>query len=183
MKTEKINSWGVFLEEIPPEGLLINFEEFIDIPSEYKVLQPFSGYLKIDKKGIEVLVRGELKGVLVLNCDRCLNPYEFPIHHLFNLSLMPKASLNVEEKKELTSEELEVSFYENDFISFEDILREEILLALPFKSLCQPDCKGLCPSCGKNLNQEVCGCKGFKKSSPFAILKDLLSNTKVSQGG
>ena len=78
---------------------------------------------------------------------------------------------------------MEVSFYENSWISFYELLKEEILLSLPYKKLCKPDCKGLCPICGTNLNETVCKCKVHRKESPFAILKDLLSNKNLEKGG
>jgi uncharacterized protein len=54
-----------------------------------------------------------------------------------------------------------------------DEVRQSLLLALPVKPLCRPDCRGLCTRCGKNLNAGACGCLEAPKEGPFAALKNL----------
>ena len=176
-------SWGVKVEDIPPEGLSFTFENLSDLGEDPRVSKPFSGFLSLNKLGVEVKVVGRLKGAIILTCDRCLTDYELPIDLEFNLVLQPKNSITIEGTRELSQEELDVSFYEGDFIAFAEILREEILLAIPYKKVCREDCKGICQVCGKNLNEGPCGCRGFKKASPFAILKDLFQTSKEMQGG
>ena len=178
-----LTSWGINVEDIPPEGLSVTFEEFSEFGEGIVVSKPFFGSLSLNKRGMEVKVTGTLKGAIVLTCDRCLAEYEFPFDLSFNLILRPRSSLNIEETKELSLEELDVSFYDDDFISFAEILREEVMLAIPYKTLCREDCKGICQVCGKNLNEGPCSCRVFKKSSPFAILRDLLSTSKEMEGG
>jgi uncharacterized protein len=172
---DDLKNWGIFLEEIPPEGIKIEFEKISYLGEDLIIKEPFSGYFKLKKLGIEVKLEGFLKGVVVLECDRCLTSYEFPIEHIFKINILPLASLNLEEEKELSEEEMEVSFYENSWISFYDLLKEEIFLSIPYKKLCKPDCKGLCTVCGTNLNEKMCQCKTYKKESPFAALKELFS--------
>lgn len=171
---QDLTAWGVHLEDIPPEGLIVDFENFFVDIEGLRVIKAFFGKIKLRKLGYEVEVIGEIKGNLELTCDRCLDPFEFAIEEDFKVTLLPKKSLNIEGERELDSQELEVSFYEDSFISFYDILVEEIRLALPFRKLCSVNCKGLCPVCGTNLNKESCNCKVLKKTSPFAVLKDLL---------
>lgn len=176
---DDLKNWGISLEDIPLEGLKVEFENISNLGEEINIKEPFSGYFKLKKLGIEIKLEGFLKGVVVLECDRCLSDYEFPIEHEFKISILPRASLNLEEEKELSEEEMEVSFYDNSWISFYELLKEEILLSLPYKNLCKPDCKGLCPICGTNLNKELCNCKGYKKESPFAVLKEFFSDKKI----
>ncbi|WP_038057709.1 YceD family protein [Thermodesulfobacterium hydrogeniphilum] len=180
---EDLKNWGVFLDDIPPEGLKIEFKDISNLGDDLKVKKPFSGYLKLKKIGIEVKLEGSLNGVLSLECDRCLTNFDFPIQHEFKIDIKPLNSLNIEGEKELMEEEMEVSFYENSWISFYNILREEIFLSIPYKKLCKPDCKGLCPICGTNLNKKTCNCKIYKKESPFAILKTLLKDKNLEKGG
>ena len=175
---EKFGLWGISLDEIPLEGLNITFEdlyEFGETLKDLKVLKPFTGNLKLIKRGFEVTVEGHISGTVELTCDRCLENFEYSIEQDFKILLLPKSTLNLQEEKELTSEDLEVSFYENSFISFFDILQEEILLALPYRNLCNENCRGLCPHCGTNLNKKTCECSKIKKGSPFAVLKNLLN--------
>jgi uncharacterized protein len=172
---KNLAQWGVNIDDIPAEGLWVEFEDLKELNADLKIVKPFSGYLKLQKMGIEVEIKGHLKGSLEMTCDRCLEPFEFSIDKDFEVLLIPKKTLDFEEERELTSDELEVSFYENSFISYSEILHEEIILSLPFRKLCQPDCKGICQICGTNLNQRVCKCSKIKKDSPFAILKELVN--------
>lgn len=173
-----LSLWGVALDEIPPEGLTVEFQDINFLGEDIKIVTPFYGYLKIKKLGFEIEVEGSLKGAIELRCDRCLELFVFPIEETFKVALLPAKSLKFEEERELEREELEVSFYEGNFLSFYSILKEEILLTLPYRSLCAVDCKGLCLKCGTNLNKETCSCKGMKKISPFAILGDLLRKSE-----
>ena len=58
--------------------------------------------------------------------------------------------------------ESEIGFYENGGMELEDILREQILLALPMQRVCSDACKGICPICGKNRNEIACDCENGK---------------------
>lgn len=176
-----LKNWGIFLEEIPLEGLKVEFSELFDLGEEIKVTEPFTGFLHLKKVGVEVEIIGFLKGGIILECDRCLTPYVFRIEKRWSLILRPISSLNLEEERELKEEEMEVNFYENNWISFLDLLREEIFLNIPYKKLCKEDCKGICPVCGNDLNKAICQCKVYRKDSPFAILKEMFKN--LEKGG
>ena len=63
---------------------------------------------------------------------------------------------------------------ENESIELDDLLREDILLELPTKFLCKPDCKGLCPGCGKNLNEGKCDCSARQVDPRLEVLKQLI---------
>lgn len=184
MERETLNSWGIRVDEIPPEGICVNFSEVSGLSKELKVITPFSGYLKLKKRGIEVWVEGSLKGSLELICDLCLEAFEFKIEENFQITLIPKESLNFAEERELSAKELELSFYENSYIDYLKILEEEIFLNLPFRNQCKEDCKGICPSCGTNLNKASCDCSKPKRQSPFAVLKTInLSSVKSMEKG
>ena len=73
----------------------------------------------------------------------------------------------------VTDAEAEIGYYQGEGILLEDVLREQVLLALPLKSTCREDCKGLCPQCGKNLNQEPCSCSEPAEDPRWAVLKDI----------
>ncbi len=181
LEEEQVENWGISLEEIPPEGLKIEFEEVKFLSEDIKILSPFKGVLELKKQGIEVKLTGFLQGKIELVCDRCLSEFGYKIKHKFEVLLKPVASLNVEGEKELQEEDMEVSFFENSWIDFAGILREEIFLSVPYKKLCKKDCKGLCPVCGKNLNKSTCGCEVKKKESPFAVLKEIFKGKLEGQ--
>ena len=64
-----------------------------------------------------------------------------------------------EEEVEIDEGEAEIGFYEDGGMELEDILREQVLLALPMQRVCSEACKGICPVCGKNRNETECDCQ------------------------
>jgi uncharacterized protein len=73
----------------------------------------------------------------------------------------------------VTTAEAEVGYYQGEGLLLEDVLREQVLLALPLKAICREDCKGFCPHCGRNLNQEQCNCTEPLDDLRWSALKDI----------
>jgi uncharacterized protein len=131
------------------------------------------GTVSLAKHGHDILVRGHLEGELGLACGRCLEPYTAPVQTDFDLLLVPAPQGAGPAEEELSAEELDLDFYQGETVDLEAIIREQIILMVPLKPLCQEDCQGLCPVCGTNLNREACSCRVEKSTSPFAPLAKL----------
>jgi len=71
----------------------------------------------------------------------------------FELLYRPLGADAGRDELSVTAAEAEIGYYQGDGILLEDVLREQVLLALPLKITCREDCKGLCPHCGKNLTK------------------------------
>jgi uncharacterized protein len=69
-----------------------------------------------------------------------------------------EAMFDEDEEVELEEKDTRTAFFTGTKLAIADILREQILLALPMKALCTVECKGLCPACGTNLNSGGCAC-------------------------
>jgi len=67
----------------------------------------------------------------------------------------------------------EIGFFEGEGLFLADVLREQVLLALPMKVICRSDCRGLCPNCGANLNHEECRCETHAADPRLAPLARL----------
>jgi len=83
--------------------------------------------------------------------------------------------------QELKSEELDLSFYRNDEIDIGEIVKEQVLLAVPMKPLCDSGCKGICPECGRDLSEGACGCSRKEvdpRLEPLGRLKELMKERK-----
>src|SRR5215213_1252628 len=80
------------------------------------------------------------------------------------------------EEVELQAEDLILSAYEGDAVDLDELVREQILLALPSRHLCREDCKGLCQRCGANLNNGPCSCEQGEVDPRWAALADLKKN-------
>ena len=66
--------------------------------------------------------------------------------------ICPASELSADGEREVGEEDLDTSYYRDDQIDLNELLREQFYLALPMKPLCREDCAGLCPQCGTNLN-------------------------------
>ncbi len=106
----------------------------------------------------EIHVRGEFNVRVTSPCDRCLEPAGLEIRRQFDLYYRPQEELEGGVEVGLKEADSDVGFYEGEGISLNEILREQILLALPVQRLCRPDCQGLCPLCGLSLNEQSCSC-------------------------
>jgi uncharacterized protein len=78
------------------------------------------------------------------------------------------------ETEHLSLEDVNTEYYEDETINIEPVLHDTITLSTPMKPLCSPDCKGLCPTCGIDLNIEACTCEVKKNDPRWDPLKKLL---------
>jgi len=125
------------------------------------------------RKGEQVRLRGEIKTEVELLCDRCAAPERAPLAVEFDTSFIPQEVEAVKaENVELAAEDLLLSSYEGDAVDLDELVREQILLALPSRHLCREDCKGLCVKCGANLNAGACSCVQGEVDPRWAALAD-----------
>ena len=120
----------------------------------------------------EIRVKGHVTARMRADCDRCLEPAEFPIDSGFELFYRP-VDQGFGEEKALDAGEAEMGFYEGDGLELNDVLREFVLLALPMQRLCSENCKGICPVCGQNRNQKECRCQAGMIDDRWAALKEI----------
>ena len=121
----------------------------------------------------EVRVRGNYTVEMTAECDRCLGSARFPLDAGFDLFYRPMSDIAREEEIEIDEGEAEIAFYENGGMELEDILREQVLLALPMQRVCSEACKGICPVCGKNRNETACDCKVENANDRWGALRKL----------
>ena len=119
---------------------------------------PLEVRVDIYRAGDKYVLGGSLDGVLEIMCDRCLESYNRDLKTEFKLFLTPPPSDKDKAEIELLEEDMEVGFINGEEIDLSDVIKEQILLSLPIKSLCRTECLGLCPICGSNLNEGDCGC-------------------------
>jgi uncharacterized protein len=129
----------------------------------------------------EIHVRGNFHVRVNAPCDRCLEPAAEEIERSFDLYYRPVEELEGGVEVGLKAADSDVGFYEGDGISLIDILREQILLALPVQRLCREDCKGLCPICGMSLNEQKCSCVAPVVESRWDALKSFKPGHSVGK--
>lgn len=128
-------------------------------------LERFEGTVTIDRTQQGLVVQGEFSGNTTLECVRCLKEFEYSLKWTM-------LELYAFTKKDMSESGLLMP--ESSQIDLAPLLREYALLEVPIKALCKPDCKGLCPECGQDLNVRDCGHRLPEDDSPFAALKKLL---------
>lgn len=167
----------ILLSDITDEGIDVEFEEILE-PGPFKLLSPVKAALHIDKISSEVVVRGEVKALLELQCSRCLRNFERKADLDVDVVYHPVEDLKGEERHEIKDDELDTGFYEGNELDVRDLVKEQIILSIPIKPLCSESCKGICPQCGEDLTSDTCAC-GEKETDPrLAVLKKLLDKGK-----
>lgn len=127
---------------------------------EFDLTEPpfISGRVK--RSGMDVKLDGTLKAGLSVPCDRCLRDVSVTLDQTINLVFIPLEAERVNKgETELHESDLEFSYYENDELDVDQLIREQLELALPVRVLCQTECRGLCPQCGADLNTNACDCQ------------------------
>lgn len=121
----------------------------------------------------EIHLQGSLQTVLEVSCDRCLEPVRRSVQTEFDLFYEPIQRIAKNEEVEITKDDLDIGFYHGDGLLLEDVVKEQVLLTLPMKNVCRPDCAGLCPHCGQNLNLGNCGCRPPAEDTRWSRLHNL----------
>lgn len=121
-----------------------------------------------------LLLEGEIKSRCKLVCDRCGEAYEGNVQSTFVYLATTRAEDIVQGGEQECSEKDAFTLYlPEPIVEVDEILREQIWLAVPLKNVCSEDCKGICAGCGVVLNKEGCRCEPDTSDSPFAILKKM----------
>ncbi len=136
-----------------------------------------------------ILVRGKLTGKVALACDLCAEVTEYELKHDIDaFESIPGQSIDFEDGSDDDAEDFNDVFSANEsriviernipYLDMSALCWEEFMLALPMRPLCQENCKGLCPTCGINLNESVCACTQEQGDPRLAVLRNLKITSK-----
>ena len=146
-----------FTCEMDPAGL--------EFPSITEYLTPITATGRVTSQADVLTLTGETRAKLRCICDRCGREYEREA--VFPLDTVLAAELEDEENPD-------VFLLQDDCVDLDEVLATAFVLGLDSKLLCRPDCKGVCPQCGHNLNEGPCSCRP-EADSRLAVLGQLLS--------
>ena len=136
-------------------------------------------------------LEGSLEADSELACSRCLARYRAPIREQFRLVLEPagdRVPADPEAAKALSadglclSDQLETGWFRGSEIHLDRYMAEIVVLSLPVQPVCREDCRGLCPRCGVDRNDETCNCSEERPRSPFAALEKLRGARGETEG-
>ena len=98
----------------------------------------------------DIRLVGSLSTQIEVRCARCLDPVPNRVQESFDLVYRPQGVDAVGAEASISRAETEIGYYQGEGLLLEDVLKEQLLLALPVKQVCRRDCKGFCPHCGGN---------------------------------
>ena len=147
--------------------------ELDPVDERVKLGQPVEVKGGVRTTGAGVGVNGHVETRVQVECDRCLKPVELPVSADFALEYITEADYESSSAAALSEEELSVSVFDGESIDVDEIVKEQILLAVPVRTLCREDCKGICPECGIDLNTGQCDCTPNEIDPRWAALKGL----------
>ena len=174
------------LESPKPLDLLLS-EGFLnellaEAHSDYRAQA--AGQLVGQLQGVDggALLRATLNATVVNDCRRCLIPVTDALRLPMVVRYLPQRELVAREQLEDGDPEkgaggdtadLDEEAFEGHRIDLRNSVREHLLLGLPITELCREDCKGLCPTCGQNLNDATCDCRPDPVDLRWQRLKEL----------
>jgi uncharacterized protein len=127
----------------------------------------------------DIRLKGHFAGEFQAPCARCVEPVAMPLSGDFDLLFRPIGADAGSSERSISAPETEIGYYQKDSLLVEDVLREQVLLSLPVRTLCKADCKGLCPRCGENRNNQACSCDEGPSDPRWGVLGDLRSRIKT----
>jgi uncharacterized protein len=121
----------------------------------------------------DIRLVGSMSTQVEVRCARCLDPVEREVSESFDLLYRPQGVDAAGDETAINQAETEIGYYRGDGLLLEDVLKEQVLLALPVKLVCAAECRGFCPHCGRNLNVENCDCVATMSDPRWAALEDI----------
>ena len=177
IRLEELKEGTLNLEFEEPPGTFPVLTEMVD-SGVCEFLAPLKVALRAQQIGDLVEIEGNISTAVRMDCGRCLQSFEMPIESSFAQTYSqkepaPEQSDANQEELELTAEDMGLTYFPGKEINLKNEIQEQVVLAFPLRTLCKPDCRGLCPRCGADLNIEKCKCERSPPEGKFAALKNL----------
>ena len=162
------NGKGAFAHAYAPGELVLEDDRL-------RLLTPPTVSAEIRQAGRRAHLTGRVLGRVEVECDRCLAPVELPVEAEFQLEYVTPEDYQAQQAIELTEEDLDLSTFDGEAIDVDELVAEELLLAIPDHVLCSENCKGICATCGADRNSADCGCESQQVDPRWAGLKELVN--------
>jgi uncharacterized protein len=121
----------------------------------------------------DIRIVARVSAEIETHCARCLEAVGNKVTEEFDLVYRPQGVDIRGDEASINQAETEIGYYQGEGLLLEDVLKEQILLALPVKQVCNAACKGLCPQCGTNLNTGSCNCVNTVPEPRWSALEDI----------
>jgi uncharacterized protein len=138
---------------------------------DFRLTSPLGVDATYYRAGDDLFFAGRIHADLEGTCARCLEPFAFRVDESAQFVLVPTPKEGPE--RQLSEDDLSLSFYSGEEIDLAPLFTEQVILTLPTRALCSEDCRGLCPHCGVDLNNETCECVEREPDPRLAVLRNL----------
>ena len=150
-------------------------EDISDLDPAISPLSTLDGDINMIRTGDDILVNGDLHTTLELSCSRCLEMFAMPVRFAIEEEFKPTIDVVTGAKIPLTpDDEAETLIDARHQLDLTEVVRQNLILAMPMYPVCRSKCKGLCPHCGQNWNEAPCDCTLEEIDPRLAVLKQLL---------
>lgn len=166
----------ILIPDIPDEGLDVDVTEAF-VSEEVPLVSPVRAHLELTKQFSEIIITGSISAELELECSRCLQKYRRYMNEAVHVVYHPLTEIEAD-RNELKDDEMDMGFYQGDELDLQELVREQVLLNIQMKPLCDERCKGICSQCGTDLNLHACDCDTKKVDARLEVLKQLLEQRK-----
>jgi len=154
-----------------------------NLDGEVELLEPVVGSVALMRTSQGVLVTGRLSTKVRAECRRCLEPYDADVVLDLEEEFLPVVRIGDTPVDEVPEDDRDADLLidADHILDLSEVLRQGLWLALPSEGVCRPDCPGLCPQCGGNLDTGECSCDQAPIDPRWAALQALVSNEPDSQ--
>ncbi|MCC6954869.1 MAG: DUF177 domain-containing protein [Deltaproteobacteria bacterium] len=177
------------IRDIPPEGRTLEWSLDLDslqrrlvpeseggparklVMPEYVFSAPPPATVQLELEGSTVMIDGTVSAQFRTNCVRCLEPTNASIQSPVKMVLKSHSERSRPDEE---VEDVQLGFYDGKEVDCAPIVEESLVLTLPLNVVCSESCRGLCPTCGSNLNEGACRCAPAKDGDErFSVLRGL----------
>ncbi len=150
-------------------------EDIGDLDPAISPLSTLDGEIRMIRTADGILVSSDLHTTVELSCSRCLEMFAMPVRFTVEEEFKPTIDITTGARIPLTSEdEKETLIDARHTLDLSEVIRQDLLLAVPMYPVCRSKCRGLCPHCGQNWNDAPCDCTLEEIDPRLAVLKQLL---------
>ena len=139
------------------------------------IVEPPAVSGEIRPKGQRLRVTGTVSGRVQVECDRCLKPVELAVDSKFDVEYVTAEDYQAQQALELTEADLNLSVFDGEGLEIDELVKEELLLALPDQVICSEACRGMCAVCGVDKNSIDCECETREVDPRWSGLKELVN--------
>ncbi len=165
------------LKANPGTALRVALDDADDLDlrdGEATLAGPVEGSVRLHRTNQGIFADGVASVPVELTCARCLKPFTTTLELPLREQYYPTIDVNTGVPLPAPDDELAFPIDHNHLLDLREAIRQNLVLALPYKPLCSEDCAGLCPRCGKDLNEGPCDCVSDEGDDRFAALRALL---------